>query len=148
MGDAMSQDIHRKEVHLTFSADISGEPLVCNLVKQFDLMFNISKAQISPRKEGQLTLELIGAEPNILEGIGYLKECGVKVLGLAHQVRRVEELCMHCGMCTAMCPTDALTVDKTSRLVMFTQENCTACGLCTRICPVQAMVRDIRQCAM
>lgn len=144
----MPHEIQRKEVHLTFAPDISGEPLVCNLVKQFDVMFNIQKAQISPRKEGQLTLELIGASDSILEGVAYLKQQGVKVLGVAHEVRREDDLCMHCGMCTALCPTEALAVDKISRMVLFTQEHCTACGLCTRVCPVHAMVRDVRQNAM
>lgn len=144
----MPEATHRKEVHLTFAPDISGEPLVCNLVKRFDLLFNICKAQISPRKEGQLTLELIGTEPHILEGVAYLKEHGVKVMGMAHRVQKVEELCMHCGMCTAMCLTEALTVDKSSRMVLFVQENCNACGQCTRVCPVRAMVREVRQSAM
>ena len=141
----MTQQTCRKEVHLTFAPDISGEPIVCHLVKDFDLLFNISKAQISPRKEGQLSLELIGSEERIQQGIVYLKEHGIKVLGLTHEVRRVEELCMHCGMCTALCLAEALTVDKESRMVLFVQEQCTACGQCTRVCPVKAMTRDVHQ---
>ena len=141
----MSQDTIRKEVHLTFAPDITDEPLVCILVRNYDVLFNISKAQISPRKEGQLTLELIGTPDSIGQGIAYLKDRGVQVTGLSHEVHRMEDLCMHCGMCTAMCPTDALTVDKNSRMVLFTQDNCTACGVCTRICPVKAMTRDVQQ---
>ena len=56
----MSQETkpYRTNVHLTFPPTISGAPLVCNLTRLFDLDFNISTAQITPRQEGFLTLEL------------------------------------------------------------------------------------------
>ena len=59
----MSQETkpYRTNVHLTFPPTISGAPLVCNLTRLFDLDFNISTAQITPRQEGFLTLELSGS---------------------------------------------------------------------------------------
>lgn len=50
----MSQEAkpYRSNVHLTFPPAISGAPLVCNLTRLFDLDFNISTAQITPRQEG------------------------------------------------------------------------------------------------
>ena len=142
---AHAQAENRKDVQLSFPPDISGEPLVCHLVRQYDLTFNILKARITPRKEGLLALELIGDAERIQAGIAYLKEKGVKVTGMSHRIKRNEELCMHCGMCTALCPTGALSVASDSRLVLFSQEACTACGLCTRVCPVGVMALDIRQ---
>ena len=52
----MSQETkpYRTNVHLTFPPTISGAPLVCNLTRLFDLDFNISTAQITPRQEGCL----------------------------------------------------------------------------------------------
>ena len=52
----MSQETkpYRTNVHLTFPPTISGAPLVCNLTRLFDLDFNISTAQITPRQEGFL----------------------------------------------------------------------------------------------
>lgn len=138
----------RKDVQLSFHADISGEPLVCHLVREYGLTFNILKAQITPRKEGHLTLELMGEPHQLREGIAYLRSRGVKVTGMAHEVRRNEDLCMHCGMCTALCPTTALQVEGVSRLVHFASENCTACGLCVRVCPVNAMLMDVRKDAL
>ncbi len=135
----------RKEVILNFAPDISNEPLVCRLVSDYGLLFNIMKAQIGPRKEGSLTLELIGKTPDIERGIVYLKKCGVKVLGLKHEVQFHEELCMHCGMCTAVCKPQALFVDTNTRLTNFDSKLCIACGLCTKVCPVNAMQRDEEQ---
>lgn len=139
------QPMVRKDVQLSFHADISGEPLVCHLVREYGLTFNILKAQITPRKEGHLTLELMGEPQRLQEGIAYLRERGVNVTGMANEVRKDDALCMHCGMCTALCPTGALQVAADTRLVLFSRENCTACGLCVRICPVNAMLMDMRQ---
>lgn len=140
-----NQSPDRKDVQLSFSPDISGEPLVCRLVRDYDLTFNILRARITPRKEGHLTLELIGKAERIREGIAYLKEQGVKVTATARRMQREEALCLHCGMCTALCASNALCVEPDSRMVRFFPEKCTACGLCVRICPVRVMNIDIRQ---
>ena len=50
--------------------------------------------------------------------------------------------CMQCGMCTALCPSSALTVDIKTRLLAFDKEKCTVCARCIRICPVGAMQMD------
>ena len=77
----MSQETkpYRTNVHLTFPPTISGAPLVCNLTRLFDLDFNISTAQITPRQEGFLTLELSGSRDACDKGLGYLREKGVLV---------------------------------------------------------------------
>ncbi len=146
----MTQDAntHRQEVRLSFTADISNSPIVCLLVTKYNLIFNILKAQISPRKEGKLTLELIGKKEDIQNGIAYLKAEGVKVLGVAQKVCRDETLCIHCGFCTALCPTTALQVDVTTRLVEFTVSECVSCGLCTKTCPLNAMKKDVQEVLM
>ncbi len=146
----MTQDTatHRQEVRLSFTADISNSPIVCLLVTKYNLVFNILKAQISPRKEGKLTLELIGEKSNIQAGIAYLKEQGVKVLGVDQKVCRDENLCIHCGFCTALCPTTALRVNTKTRLVDFTPAECISCGLCTKTCPLHAMQKDVQEILM
>lgn len=137
------QKQYRKNVHLSFPPEISGNPLVCNLTRLFDLTFNILKAQITPRKEGYLTLELVGSEDNCAKALDYLREHNVQVAAVSQRISRDEESCMHCGMCTAICPTSALCMDLGPRTVAFDKERCTACGLCTKVCPVRAMHVDV-----
>lgn len=134
-----SKKNYRKNIHLTFPSDNSSSPVVCNLTRLFDLSFNILKAQITPRKEGYMTLELIGSEENYMKGIDYLKENQIKVSPVAQRISRNEESCIHCGMCTAICPNDSLSMDREKREVVFDKERCTACGMCARVCPVDAM---------
>ncbi len=141
-------ETHRQEVRLSFTADNSNSPIVCLLVTKYNLVFNILKAQISPRKEGKLTLELIGNKENIQAGIQYLKDEGVKVLGVAHTVCRDDSLCIHCGVCTALCPTTALQVNVNSRLVEFKAQECISCGLCTKTCPLHAMQKNVQEALM
>ena len=114
---------YHSNVHLTFPPSVSGSPLVCNLTRLFDLDFNISTAQITPRQEGFLTLELSGSREACDKGIAYLREKGVRVSPVAQRIWHDENACMQCGMCTALCPTGALTVDVATRLLAFDKES-------------------------
>ncbi len=131
--------ICRKVVYLTFPPESSNKPVVCDLARMYQLCFNILKAQITPRHEGQMTLELFGDKQAFDQGLAYLKEQGVGVVPAGQRISRNEESCVHCGVCTALCPTNALRVDIESRLVRFDAEACSACGMCTKVCPVKAM---------
>ena len=129
----------RKIVHLTFPPETSGKPVVCDIIRLFDLCFNILKAQITPRQVGEMILEIKGLEKSYQDGMNYLKEHGVKISPVAQKVSKDETSCMHCGVCTALCQPKALEIDRVTWLVRFDSEKCTACGLCVKICPVRAM---------
>lgn len=130
---------YKKIVYLTFPPDVSNKPVVCNLTRLYDLCFNILKAQITPRQDGQMTIEIFGDSQAFEHGMAYLKEHNVKVHPITQRISRDEQNCVHCGMCTALCPTKALAVDTATRLVVFDPDKCSACGICTNVCPVKAM---------
>ena len=134
---------YRKIVQLTFPPVKTGQPVMCHLVLQFEVTFNIVAAQTMPGKEGYLTLEIWGNETNCKNALQYLQDEGIGVVPVRQHVSRKEDSCMHCGLCLALCPVDALSVGGELRLVFFDEERCTACGMCTRICPVNAMQADI-----
>lgn len=134
---------YRKIVILTFPPEVSGNPVVCVISKKYDISFSILQAQITPRKEGHMTLELCGPEENYKQAMAYLQEQGVRITPAAETVSRDDDSCVHCGMCTAMCPNDSLTLDPVTRRVVFDSDRCTACGMCTRVCPVKAMHADV-----
>ncbi len=70
----MSQETkpYRTNVHLTFPRPFRGA-VGLQPDRLFDLDFNISTAQITPRQEGFLTLELSGSRDACDKGIGYLR---------------------------------------------------------------------------
>jgi ferredoxin len=118
---------------------MSNTPVVYLLAQNYGLSFNILKAQIDPGREGRMMLEIAGPKDNCERALEFLAESGVSVASAAQRISRDEEGCMHCGMCTALCPSGALRVDRESRLLLFDPERCTICGLCAKVCPVKAM---------
>ena len=68
-----------KRIVLHFPRRLVDRPIVCRLVKDYDLEFNILKASVTPEEEGLLVLELSGKQKEYDEGIRYLTEAGVKI---------------------------------------------------------------------
>lgn len=131
--------MYSKTLSLRFPKQVVTEPIVVNLVKDFDLTFTILKATVYPRKEGFMVLELSGHRKNFKKGVSYLKELGIKVENIGQDIRRDDETCFQCGACTAVCPTGALYIVRPSMEVVFDREKCSACELCVAACPARAM---------
>jgi L-aspartate semialdehyde sulfurtransferase ferredoxin len=128
-----------KNVLLIFKSNIMYKPVIYRLARDFDLVFNILEAKILPRREGRILLELRGDDDTIDKGIAFLKDHQVVVEFLADKVWREEELCVHCGACTGLCPTSALSISQADRKIVFEVEKCVACGMCGLVCPFGAM---------
>ncbi len=126
-----------KKIVLRFGSDISDKPIIYRLVKDYDLLINIVKANVNPQKEGTMVLEITGEQ--VEGGMEYLRKIGVQVQPLTQEIVRNEDKCTMCGSCTAICPTGALFIDRPSMEVRFDGDNCVVCHLCLKICPVRAM---------
>ena len=124
---------------LRFPKETSSDPIIYQLVKQYDVEFNILKADILPQREGVMILELKGPEEKVKKGLDYLKSFGVKAERLAAAINRDEGKCFQCGACTGICPVGALYLKRPSMEVIFDADKCTGCSLCVPICPVRAM---------
>ena len=124
---------------LKFPKEVIDQPIISNLVKKYDLEFNILKATILLQQEGVMVLEFIGHKANVKKGIAYLNEMGVSVKSMAGNIHRDDEKCYQCGACTGVCPTGALSLHRPDMAVLFDEEKCTACGLCVSVCPARAM---------
>jgi len=131
--------MHAEMLVLRFSRNIVDQPIIYRLVKQFDLEFNLLKANINPQQEGVIVMELRGHPKNFKRGLKYLRDSGVQVKVMAHQVRRNEDRCYQCGTCTALCPTGALFIRRPEMEVLFDPGKCSACELCCSVCPARAM---------
>jgi ferredoxin len=124
---------------LTFPHKLLDKPVVYKLVKEYDLVFNILQARVTPREEGLLVLELTGKKENYAKGVKYLTDLGVKIEPLKRDIRRNDSRCTHCGVCISVCPTGALVIDKKTMKVNFDAAQCIACEYCVPACPVKAM---------
>jgi len=125
---------------LNFPAKVAQKALVCQLTKKFDLLFNILSAKISNKKEGYMVLEISSSSKvSFNKGVKFLKDQGVSVSSPEHQIYKDEEICTHCGSCTAVCPTDALYIKRPEMEVIFDKQKCSVCELCLVTCPTRAM---------
>ncbi len=128
-----------KRIVLKFPPTLVDKPIACQLVKDYNLEFNILKASVTPREEGVLVLELKGKNADYKAGVDYLKKLGLNIQPLKKDVVRNEDRCTHCGLCVGVCPTDALKVNQETRKIEFDDSKCLACELCITACPTWAM---------
>jgi ferredoxin len=131
--------MYSKKIVIRYTPEVVQQPVIYELVKQYNLVFNILKARIFPRREGVIVLELNGLKENFDNGIRYLKAMGLKVEPLSKSVSQNTDKCVHCGACTAFCSTGALAFERESQKVLFDPEKCNGCELCVSACPVRAM---------
>jgi ferredoxin len=133
--------LYSKILILRFRKDDAQKPVVCYLAKDFGLTFSILRATVLPRKEGVMVLDLSGPNKEQFEkGVQFLKDHGVDVKNAAQEIIRDEEKCIHCGACTAVCPTGALSIKRPEMRIIFDQSKCIVCQLCVPTCPPRAMV--------
>ena len=125
----------KRRVVLTIPPDLIEQPIVYNLIKKHDLMVSILRANITPKEEGRLVIEMSGAKRDVDAGMAYLSGLGIEVESLAHDIKWHEERCIHCTFCVPVCPTGALYREQEGMLVSFNKDKCIACELCIKVCP-------------
>lgn len=130
----------KKRIILRFKKDTIDKPIVYKLVKDYNLVFNILRANISPKAESLMVMELEGTEANFKKGMKYLKSLNIDTEPMERDINRDENKCVHCGVCTSVCAPGALYIkDRRSMSIEFDYKRCVACELCVRVCPVKAM---------
>jgi NIL domain-containing protein len=68
----------RVRLRLTVPAELVQKPLLYHLVKDFDLVPNVRRADVRA-DHGWVVLELEGAEDRLQQGVAWLEEQGVTV---------------------------------------------------------------------
>jgi len=133
----------KKKLVLSFPEKIVTKPITYKLVKEYNLEFNILRAEITPNMEGKMLIELKGENNQIDDAVKYLTQAGVTVQEAAKDIIIDKNLCIDCGACTSICITQALTLDKKTHKLKFDKEKCILCELCLDCCPVSAIKVNI-----
>jgi ABC-type methionine transport system ATPase subunit len=60
--------MQKKRVVLNYPPHLVDEPVISRLVKDFDLMVNITRARITPKEEGRMVLEITGKRSDLESG--------------------------------------------------------------------------------
>jgi len=128
-----------RRVVLRFPRALLDKPIVYRLIKDYNLVFNILRANVTPKEQGLLVLEISGEEQDYERATKYLADLDVGVQFLDQDVIRNDDKCTHCGACTAVCPTGSLSLDRGTMQVIFDPALCVACERCIPACPTNAM---------
>lgn len=129
----------KKRVTLTFPKRTVQMPLTYRLAKEFNIASNIIRAQVAPNQVGKLVLELLGDIDAIEAAIDWMRSQDIGVSLASREIIIDEEQCVDCGLCTGVCPTEALVLDPQTFQLTFKRSRCVVCEQCIPTCPVQAI---------
>ncbi|MFA6890865.1 MAG: NIL domain-containing protein [Sphaerochaetaceae bacterium] len=126
----------KRRYTLKFTPMLVDKPLVGKLVKSFDLEINILNADVASGKGGMLVVEFEGTASHLRDAVAWLGQIGVVVSPMSADILFVQERCVDCGACTAVCQSGALSLDRNAKLV-YDPTRCVVCGLCVHACPLR-----------
>lgn len=133
----------KKRVTLIFPKRAVQMPITYRLAKDFNVAANIFRAQIAPNQVGVLLVELSGDIDQLEAALEWIQSQGITVSQASREIVIDEEVCVHCGLCTGVCPTEALTLDPQSFKLKFARSRCIVCEQCIPTCPVQAISTNL-----
>lgn len=131
----------KQRVTLTFPRQMVQIPITYRLAKDFNIAANIIRAQVAPNQVGKLVVELSGDMDQLAAGLEWLSESGIEVAHSSREILIDTQRCIDCGLCTGVCPTQALTLDRDFRL-HFSRSRCIVCEQCIPTCPVVAITTN------
>lgn len=133
----------KKRVRLTFTRRAIHMPVTYRLAKDFNVAANIIRAQVAPNQIGKLVLELSGDIDQLDAAIEWMRSQEIEVSVASREILIDEETCVDCGLCTGVCPTEALTLSPENFRLQFSRSRCIVCEQCIPTCPVQAISTNL-----
>jgi L-aspartate semialdehyde sulfurtransferase ferredoxin len=118
-------------------------PVTYRLAKEFNVAANIIRAQVAPNQIGKLVLELLGDIDQLDAAIDWMRSQNINVSLANSEIVIDTESCVDCGLCTGVCPTQALTLDPQTWQLNFNRSRCIVCEQCIPTCPVQAISTNL-----
>jgi len=118
-------------------------PITYRLAKDFNVAANIIRAQVAPNQVGTLVVELSGDIDQLDAAMDWMRGHDITISLASREILIDEESCVHCGLCTGVCPTEALHLNRESFQLNFTRSRCVVCEQCIPTCPVQAISTNL-----
>lgn len=129
----------KKRVTLTFPKRAVQMPITYRLAKDFNVAANIIRAQVAPNQIGKLVVELQGDIDEVDAALEWMRSQNIHVSLASREILIDEDSCVDCGLCTGVCPTEALTLAADTFKLKFVRSRCIVCEQCIPTCPVQAI---------
>jgi L-aspartate semialdehyde sulfurtransferase ferredoxin len=129
----------KKRITLTFPRRSVQMPVTYRLAKDFNVAANIIRAQVAPNQVGKLVVELSGDIDELDAAIEWMRSQDINVSFASREIVIDEDICVDCGLCTGVCPSEALSLNPETFRLMFTRSRCIVCEQCIPVCPVVAI---------
>jgi Pyruvate/2-oxoacid:ferredoxin oxidoreductase delta subunit len=126
---------------LRFSEEQVPQPITSQIILEYKVPMAILAAHINS-KGGEILAEVPDeAQEKIVKAF---RKRGVLVT-VPKLIEVDEEKCFSCGSCVALCPVEAISIDKDSS-VKFDKEKCvgSTCSICVDACPARA-IKSVKQ---
>jgi L-aspartate semialdehyde sulfurtransferase ferredoxin len=133
----------KKRVTLTFPKRSVQMPVTYRLAKDFNVAANIIRAQVAPNQIGKLVVELSGDIDALEAAMDWMRSQDIGVSLASREILIDEDVCVHCGLCTGVCPTEALSLEPETFKLTFMRSRCIVCEQCIPTCPVQAISTNL-----
>lgn len=133
----------RKRVTFIFPRNLVSIPLTYRLAKDFEVAANIMRAKVSPDEVGTLVVELQGDIDQVEAGLDWARSQGIEVAERDKEIQIDPLLCVDCGLCTGVCPTEALRIRAPLWKLDFQRQRCVLCEQCLPACPVGAISTSV-----
>ncbi|MGB3765674.1 MAG: NIL domain-containing protein [Phormidesmis sp.] len=133
----------KKRLTLTFPKRTIHMPITYRLAKDFNVAANIFRAQVAPDQVGKLLVELSGDIDQLDEAIEWLQANHIGVSQVNREIIIDKDMCVHCGLCTGVCPTESLQLEAQTHKLVFVRSRCIMCEQCIPSCPVQAISTNL-----
>ncbi len=133
----------KKRVTITFPKTAVQIPLTYRLAKDFNVAANIIRAQVAPNQMGKLVVELQGDIDQIDAAIEWMRMRDINVFSASGEIVIDEKSCVDCGLCTGVCPTQALVLNPETFRLEFKRSRCIVCEQCIPTCPVAAISTNL-----
>jgi L-aspartate semialdehyde sulfurtransferase ferredoxin len=133
----------KKRVTLTFPRRAIQMPVAYRLAIDYNVAANIIRAQVAPNQIGKMIMELSGDIDELEASIDWMRSQGIQVALSNREIAIDEDVCVDCGLCTGICPTEALHLLPETFKLGFARSKCIVCEQCIPACPVKAIAINI-----
>jgi Pyruvate/2-oxoacid:ferredoxin oxidoreductase delta subunit len=126
---------------LRFSEELVPQPITSQIILEHKVQIAILAAHINS-KGGEILAEVPDeAQEEIVKAF---RKKGV-VVTIPKLIEVDTEKCFSCGSCVALCPVEAISIEKDSS-VKFDKEKCvgSTCSICVDACPARA-IKSVKQ---
>jgi Fe-S-cluster-containing hydrogenase component 2 len=121
---------------IRFSEEKVSEPIASQIIIEYKVPMAILSAHVNS-KGGEILAEV----PDDMEEkiVKAFRKRGVEVT-VPKLIEVDNEKCFSCGSCIALCPVEAINLDRDST-VQFDKEKCvgSTCSICVDACPARAI---------